>query len=954
MNQSQAQTNKITNQTELDKRREICYKALAESIAKKYDKVNKMDPDSVLTKMAESVANKGRSNVSSQDQWIRNDFNSLNHKVNENQTLLNQWGGIASQHNQEEVKYQQSEQNEHNHIREDVVRLQDHYNQDPKSYNQNFDHMKNEHGRLNHQLDEKNALYRREIDRLRSTQVVRRSVREGDIREVNRLKEVRQSNVRENKLQERVVDEKRYENIVSRHTRRSQANATGDVRYTGELGLREQNANVQTNVVTKDVEVVVERPVIVERIVEVPYEVIVEKPVENFIEKEVVYERVVEKPVERYVEREVEEIIEQEKEVIIEKPVYTERIVENPIVKRIEKQVEVIVEKPVEVIEENHIQVQRRIAKPRRDELKIKEVIVEKPEIVEEVVEKRVERPYTVYKDVEELQYVDRDVIKEVENLIEVEKFEDHEVVEVRQVVDTREEVIVQRVEKPVTKEVIVEEIVERRVQKPVRRTVRKEIEVEVIEEQEQIVEVPTYVDKQVEVIVENPVPREKIIEVEKTVDIIEEIQIPTKKEVIVEKEVEVEQPVYRTVAKYVEKPVEKYVDVYVEKPVTIYVDEEVVKTVVIDKKVPKIVEKEVVIEIPIEREVEKIVEVERIKEVPVYVDKEVQKKVPKIIEKIVEVKVPKYIEVQVEKEKEKIIEQIVEVENPIYIEEDNEEIVNIMDTGKNERLRKSYKSNISEINTLEVQLQQLKMEVESARKVRKSLRTSTRTGATTVIGKDENNRLREELDRLHQAYTESSERTQKEQHLEVVKNNPPRRSVRRSQMPMDVKKSVIQVENDEKKYYMTNEYGQKVEISESEYLRLKNSSTLNTSTFGGQQTTTKYQTSGDHYTSSYNRPSQHQTTTVIRSSNNNGTSYVRTSNNQGTTYLRPSQNQNTSYNRTSQNQGYTTTYQSGKNESYSKTSGQNLYMIDEHGNRVPISREKYEEIQRKSGIYNQ
>ena len=151
------------------------------------------------------------------------------------------------------------------------------------------------------------------------------------------------------------------------------------------------------------------------------------------------------------------------------------------------------------------------------------------------------------------------------------------------------------------------------------------------------------------------------------------------------------------------------------------------------DKKVPKIVEREVVVEIPIEREVERIVEVEKIIEVPVYVDKVIKKEIPKVIEKIVEVKVPKYREVQIEKVREKVIEQIVEVETPIYIEQDNQEIVNIMDTGKNERLRKSYRNNVDRITNLEREANQLEVQVESSHQYRKSFKSSHQNMQTTV-----------------------------------------------------------------------------------------------------------------------------------------------------------------------------------------------------------------------------
>ena len=141
----------------LEERRAIAMKYLSESIAKKYDKVNKITPDAALMKVAESVAAKGRGGHTSQmDGVIREDFGNLDSKVNQNQRLLNEWGGLAHAHGGEEVSYHNHEQNEHNVIRDDVVRQQQIYNQDPQMYNKEFegDHRR-EHERQHNELNQK-------------------------------------------------------------------------------------------------------------------------------------------------------------------------------------------------------------------------------------------------------------------------------------------------------------------------------------------------------------------------------------------------------------------------------------------------------------------------------------------------------------------------------------------------------------------------------------------------------------------------------------------------------------------------------------------------------------------------------------------------------------------------------------------------------------------------------
>lgn len=107
--------------------------------------------------------------------------------------------------------------------------------------------------------------------------------------------------------------------------------------------------------VEKIVEKIVEKPV--DRIVEVPVEKIVEKIIEVPVEKivEVPVEKIVEKPVEKIVEVPVEKIVEVPVEKIVEVPV--DRIVEVPVEKIVEKIVEVPVEKIVEVPVEKIVEV---------------------------------------------------------------------------------------------------------------------------------------------------------------------------------------------------------------------------------------------------------------------------------------------------------------------------------------------------------------------------------------------------------------------------------------------------------------------------------------------------------------------------------------------------------------------------------------------------------------------
>ena len=98
------------------------------------------------------------------------------------------------------------------------------------------------------------------------------------------------------------------------------------------------------------IEKTVERPRIVEKVVDRPVERILEKMVQT----PVLIEKVIEKPVEYVQER------------IVEKPIETivERIVERPVYKEVEKIVDKVVEKIVEIVVEKPVIVHKFVEKP--------------------------------------------------------------------------------------------------------------------------------------------------------------------------------------------------------------------------------------------------------------------------------------------------------------------------------------------------------------------------------------------------------------------------------------------------------------------------------------------------------------------------------------------------------------------------------------------------------------
>jgi hypothetical protein len=183
-------------------------------------------------------------------------------------------------------------------------------------------------------------------------------------------------------------------------------------------------------------------------------------------------------------------------------------------------------------------------------------------------------------------------------------------------------------------------------------------------------------------------------------------------KEVIVEKRVEIPVEVIKEVEKIVEVPVEKIVEVVKEVEVPVEIIKEVEKIVEVTKEIPveKVVIQEVIKEVPVDRVIEKeiyITDDEQIKELSNKIER-LQNKPP--IEKIVEVPVDRIVEIV--KEVEKIVEVPVEkiVTNIEYIRD--QKIENEL-FGKIEQLENETAKKNEELDELSQTLDELRQKLD-------------------------------------------------------------------------------------------------------------------------------------------------------------------------------------------------------------------------------------------------
>ena len=480
------------------------------------------------------------------------------------------------------------------------------------------------------------------VDRLvdNPTHLARINELEGEVASIAGLREqIAQLQAAPPKTVEKIV-EKRVEIPVEKVVERLVENPAHLARIAeleGEVatmvGLREQITQLQAappriveTIVERRVEVPVEKLVevtvekIVEKRIEVPIEKIVEKRVEVPIEKLV--EKLIEVPVERIVEKRVEVPVEKTVERLVDNPVHLARITElegevavivglreqiaqlqaTPlqIVERIvEKRIEVPVEKTVERLVDNPTHLARitelegEVAVIVGLREQIAQLQATPLQIVERIVEKRIEVPVEKLVEVPVEKIVEKPVERLVDNPAHLARISELEG-EVTIIAGLREEIVRLQAQPP--------KIVEKRIEVPVEKIVEKRVEVPV--------------EKVVDRLVDNPTHLARIAQLEQEVTVIAGLrdqiaQLQAAPPKIVEKIVvkRVKVPVEKVVEKRVEVPVEKValkrVTASVEKIKQKQVNEPVAKVVAKRVKAPvaRIAEKTVTRKASLSRE---------------------------------------------------------------------------------------------------------------------------------------------------------------------------------------------------------------------------------------------------------------------------------------------------------------------------------------------------------------
>jgi hypothetical protein len=427
----------------------------------------------------------------------------------------------------------------------------------------------------------------------------------------------------------------------------------------------------------KIVEVIVEKPVIVHRYVDVPEEIIIEKPVERRIEQEVYTERVIEIPVERIVENEVEVIREEIREFITEREVEFERYVDIPVERYVEKPVEVIREVDVRVPVHVDKVVDRTYIRPIETRVVEHPVYVDRQVVQDRYVDKHVEVPYDRVVERVQERFINKEYFTEVERVIKVDK-----VVEVP--VERPYDVVVEKI---FNREVEVPIKVDKYVDRPyeVLKEVVREVPREYVRENRVTIAVDKYVDVPVERVVEIPVRQETHMEViyevqtERAVFDAATLDIPFP--VIVDKPIQVdnivEAPVERVVDRVVEVPFGRVVERGVprELAVEVFRINEVAQYVDRTVDVPVGVEK--YIEVPREEIVEKTINIQKIIEKPVVIPRYIDRYVDKIVDVKVEVVVPKVIEVPRQNFIDKVVDLTTRVQRINYRERQQQVPIN-------------------------------------------------------------------------------------------------------------------------------------------------------------------------------------------------------------------------------------------------------------------------------------
>jgi hypothetical protein len=498
-------------------------------------------------------------------------------------------------------------------------------------------------------------------------------------------------------------------------------------------------------------EILVEKPVIVHKYVDVPEEIIIEKPVERYIEQEVIIEKYVEVPVERVVETEVEVVREELREFVVEKEVEYERVIEIPVEKYVEVPIDIVREVEVKVPVMVDRVIDRTILKPIETRVLENPVYVERPVVQDRYVDKVVEVP--VDRVVERVQerVVNKDVYREVEVVIPVDKYVDR----------TVERPVDVYMDKVITREVEVPVYVDKYVDRPyevVREQVRQ-VPVEVVRENRVTIAVDRVVEIPVERVVEVPVRQETRREV--VYESVVETPVFDTAVVDVPVPVYIDRPV--PVVGDIEQPIERVVDRIVEVPFGRVIERPVIQEINVDifriTEVPSQVRETTVdipvgteryVEVPIEEVIERPITIQKIIERPVIIPRYIDRFVDKVVDVRVEVVVPKCIEVPRTIEHDKLVDITTRVQRVHFNQRaQSVPIGTVLKRSVISAVQKQrfYESSVQLANVV-VENEKLKAEMQSLRERSRSVPHLGGVGASV----QENERLRRVIFELEQS----------------------------------------------------------------------------------------------------------------------------------------------------------------------------------------------------------
>ncbi len=494
----------------------------------------------------------------------------------------------------------------------------------------------------------------------------------------------------------------------------------------------------------KIVEVIIEKPVIVHKYIDVPEEYIVEKPVERRIEQPVYTERVIEVPREEIVERDVEVTREEIREFITEKRVEIEKFIDIPVERVVEKPVEYFKEVDVRVPVYKDKVIDRNYIKPIETVVQEVNRYVDKPIYQDRVVERKVEVPIDRVVERVQERRVEVPIIREVEKVYHVDK-----VVEIP-------------IERPY--EVVVDKVYTREVEVPVKRD--------------------KYVDKPYDVVVEKvvQVPRDIIKENRVTVTVDKIVEVPVER--VVEVPVRNEKRVENVYAVTAEKPVfnavaiDYPVPITVDKPIQVNNVEEVATERVIERRIDvpygRVVERPVVKDLTVEvqRIVEKNQNVDRNIDIPVQVDKFVEvfkddvrenqvvlqkvierpKVTPKIVDRYVdkhvdvkiEIPIPKIVEVPKVTYTDKVVDANIKVQKARYLQRSHTAPINTLIRGQklSQRQKQRFHESSQALANAVVENEKAKAEVLYL-KERTNFRSNAQLGLGMTVTQAEIDKLR-------------------------------------------------------------------------------------------------------------------------------------------------------------------------------------------------------------------